>query len=477
MKKMKNWVKLICLTLVALIPFGAVLGIAFFAPPVYGQTFLGELAPKFDRLKAIQDPKVIVVGGSNIAFGLDSQLLEQYVGMPVVNFGLYATLGTKIMMDLSKANLGEGDIVVLAPEMDEQTLSLYFNAEAALQGLESNWEMLRYIPREHYEALAGGVYDYVTAKLQYLRGDLLDPSGVYNRDSFNAYGDIVYARPHNTMLLGYDPNMPIDLTPALFDLEFIDYVNQYTAYCEKQGATVYFSFPPMNAGAVSAANTQDTLIEFYRYLYENLDCKVISNPSDYIIEENYFYDSNFHLNDSGVILRTSLLAHDLNRARGIATPITIEIPEAPERPVSETVLAEADALLATYFTFVEFGGGYAINGVTQEGEKLDALTVPGSYEGKAVFAIEKDAFAGCDKLTKITINSNIVQLMDGAFAGCPRLAKIYINRDSAEGLGVGDALFAGAAEDVKMVLTSQEAFDSFVADYFWSKYGAYMILE
>ena len=271
--------------------------------------------------------------------------------------------------------------------------------------------------------------------------------------------------------------MTIDLTPELLDPEFIDFVNQYTAYCKKLGATVYFSFPPMNTAAVSAANTEDTLIDFYRYLYEKLDCKVISNPNDYIIEENYFYDSNFHLNDSGVILRTSLLAHDLNRARGIASPITIAIPEAPERPVSETVLAEADALLATYFTFLEFGGGYAVNGVTEEGKQLDALTVPGSYAGKAVLAIEKDTFAGCEKLTRITINSNIVQLMDGAFAGCPRLAKIYINRDNAEGLAVGDAAFEGVAKDSKLVLTSQEAFDSFVSDYFWSKYGEYMILE
>lgn len=477
MSNLKNWIKLIALTLAVLIPFGGILGVAAFAKPVYGQTFLGELAPKYDRLNEIDEPKVIIVGGSSVAFGLDSELLAEHIGMPVVNFGLYATLGTKIMMDLSKANINEGDIVVLAPEMDEQTLSLYFNAEAALQGMESNWDMLRYIPKDNHSDLVGGLYEYVTSKIKYLHEGLLDPAGVYNRDSFNEYGDIVYARPHNTMLLGYDPTKSIELTSALFDQEFVDYINEYTAYCEKRGATVYFSFCPMNASAMSSANTADTLFEFYSYLYENLDCEVIGNVNDYIIEENYFYDSNFHLNDSGVVLRTSLLAHDINRARGITTQISIEIPSAPERPVSEASLAETDALLASHFTYVEYGGGYAVNGVTEEGKKLAALTLPGSYEGKAVLAIEKDAFAGCENLTKITINSNIVQLMDGAFAGAPNLAKIYVIRDSAEGLGVGDAVFEGAPSNVKMVLTTQESFESFVADYFWSKYGAYMILE
>lgn len=473
----KNWIKLIALALAVLIPFGAALGIAAFAKPVYGQTFLGELAPKYERLNAVDEPKVIVVGGSSVAFGLDSALLEANVGMPVVNFGLYATLGTKIMMDLSKANINEGDIIVLAPEMDAQTLSLYFNAEAALQGIESNWGMLRYIDSDNHSDLVGGLYEYITSKIKYLREGLLDPAGVYNRDSFNEYGDIVYERPYNTMLLGYDPTRTIDLTAALWDEEFVDYVNDYTAYCEKKGATVYFSFCPMNESAMASTTTEDTLFEFYSYLYNTLDCEVIGNVNDYIIEQDYFYDSNFHLNDSGVVLRTSLLAHDINRARGITQHIAIDIPEAPERPMTEQEIAQADALLASYFTYVEYGNGYAVNGVSEEGKKQTTLTVPGSYGGKPVLAVEKGTFAGCEALTKITINSNIVQLMDGAFADCPNLAKIYVIRDSAESLGVGDAVFEGAPAAVKMVLTTQESFESFVADYHWSKYGAYMILE
>lgn len=477
MKNKKNWVKLIALILAVLIPVGAVVGIALFCSPVYGQTFLGALAPKFERLKEIEEPKIIVIGGSNVAFGLNSALLAETVGMPVVNFGLYATLGTKIMMDLSKVNVNEGDIVVLTPEMDEQTLSLYFNAETALQGMESDWSMLPYIPSENRSDLMGGVYEYVTAKIKYLRNGTMNPAGVYNRASFDEYGDIVYPRPHNTMLLGYDPNMTIELTPALFAQEFVDYVNDYTAYCRQLGAEVYFDFPPMNASAMTASNTEDSLFDFCSYLYENLDCKVIGNVNDYIIEENYFYDSNFHLNDSGVILRTSLLAHDINRVRGNSAQITIAIPEAPQRPVTETILAETDALLASYFTYVEMGGGYAISGVSEEGKKLTALTVPGSYEGKAVVAIESNAFAGCENLSKITINKNIVQLMDGAFADCPHLAKIYIAHDNAEGLAVGEELLADAADGVKLVFTTQSAFESFVADYFWSPYGEYMILE
>ncbi len=475
--QVKNWIKLIALSLVVVIPFIVVLGVAALAKPVYGQTFLGELSPKYDRLNAIEEPKIVIVGGSSTAFGLDSALLEEHVGMPVVNFGLYATLGTKIMMDLSKSNINEGDIVILAPEMDEQTLSLYFNAEAALQGMESDWGMLKLIPEDNYSDLVGGIFDYATAKIKYHREGLLDPAGVYNRDSFNEYGDIVYERPYNTMTLGYDPTKSILLTQELFDSEFVDYVNDYTSWCAEQGATVYFSFCPMNASAMSPDNTEQTLFDFYQYLYEALDCQVISNVNDYIIEENYFYDSNFHLNDSGVILRTSLLAHDINRTLGVTTQIAIEIPEAPERPVSETVVGGEDPQSTALFTYVEYGNGYAINGVTEEGKKQSSLTVPASYEGKAVLAVEKGAFTGCGELVDIVIGEHITQLMDGAFADCPKLSKIYLKHQSAEGLGVGEGLFEGAPGNAKLVLTTQESFDSFVPDYFWSKYSDRMILE
>ena len=96
--------------LVLLLPIGVVAGMAFGLPAQYSNTFLGEMAVKFDRLTSVEEPKVVVVGGSSVAFGLDSAALEEAVGRPVVNYGLYATLGTKYMIDTSKAGIGEGDI-------------------------------------------------------------------------------------------------------------------------------------------------------------------------------------------------------------------------------------------------------------------------------------------------------------------------------------------------------------------------------
>ena len=122
---MKKSLVIIAAILVIVIPVGILFGMLFMLPPQYSNTFVGELDEKYNRLMEIDEPKIIVVGGSSVAFGLESEIIEEYTGMPVVNFGLYAALGTKVMLDLSKDGINEGDIVVLAPELDPQTMSMY----------------------------------------------------------------------------------------------------------------------------------------------------------------------------------------------------------------------------------------------------------------------------------------------------------------------------------------------------------------
>ena len=117
----KAWITFICLFLCVLIPFGTVAAIGFGLPSQFGNTFLGELENKIDRLYSLDKPKIVVIGGSSVPFGVDSKLTEKALGMPTVNFGLYATLGTKMMLDISKGAIKKGDIIVIAPDTDAQT--------------------------------------------------------------------------------------------------------------------------------------------------------------------------------------------------------------------------------------------------------------------------------------------------------------------------------------------------------------------
>ena len=51
---------------------------AVMLPDQYDHTFLGILDEKFERLTHIKDEKVILIGGSSVAFGMESRLMDRY---------------------------------------------------------------------------------------------------------------------------------------------------------------------------------------------------------------------------------------------------------------------------------------------------------------------------------------------------------------------------------------------------------------
>ena len=99
-----------------LVPFS--LCIAGFAVPVqYEDTFLGELKYKMERLQNTEGKRIILTGGSSVAFGVDSSLLEDaFEEYGTVNFGMYAGLGTTVMLELSEDEIRKGDVIILMPE-------------------------------------------------------------------------------------------------------------------------------------------------------------------------------------------------------------------------------------------------------------------------------------------------------------------------------------------------------------------------
>lgn len=64
-----------------------------------------------------------------------------------------------------------------------------------------------------------------------------------------------------------------------------------------------YSFAPMNEAAFSGYYEPE-IEAYYEFVSENFDFNIISDPYDYVMEREWFYDSNFHLNASGMTVRT-----------------------------------------------------------------------------------------------------------------------------------------------------------------------------
>lgn len=476
---------------VFMIPILTVFVTVFCLPAVYDDTFVGELGEKYERLCSIDEPKVVVIGGSSVAFGLDSAMMEEQLGMKVVNFGLYANLGTKLMMDLSKANINEGDIIILAPEMNSQTLSLYFNSETTMQALDGNLKMLLNIGSDNYESLVGASWKFANDKLYYLiTGTRPENEGAYKKENFNEYGDNIYDRPYNvmtenqnTITLDFRTNY-VDSIDSEYE-QYIEYVNEYVQYAEKRGASVYFSFPPMNEAAMSDKNTYDQISSFYRNLSTSLDCRVISNVNDYIMDEGYFFDSEFHLNNAGVIVRTVKLIDDIKRelGRNDITMDALELPEPPGYKPSETVEGDEENL---YFVLeqVEGLGGtvyWEVVGLNDAGKEQTSLKIPNNVDGIPVRSIGESAFAG-SMLTELTLGDNINSISGRAFNGAASLISVILPdgkraTDISVPNSMSEALMTEGCNPELKFYVDEPFYTGFVSDYFWGDYGAMIAIK
>ena len=73
--KQKRLTMLISLVLVLIMPV-TLLCWGFLTRTQYGDTFMGELKHKVQLLRETEGQRIILVGGSSVAFGIDSALLE-----------------------------------------------------------------------------------------------------------------------------------------------------------------------------------------------------------------------------------------------------------------------------------------------------------------------------------------------------------------------------------------------------------------
>ena len=73
----RSWIRFLLIVLLLLLPIAATAAVGFLVPAQFKMTFLGEFDNKVERLQNTDGPKVILVGGSSVAFGVDAELLER----------------------------------------------------------------------------------------------------------------------------------------------------------------------------------------------------------------------------------------------------------------------------------------------------------------------------------------------------------------------------------------------------------------
>ena len=100
---------------------------------------------------------------------------------------------------------------------------------------------------------------------------------------------------------GYDASKLVNLD-VLLNQDFFDEVNAYAKKVREKGATLLFWFSPINQ--LAARFTDEEAATFMTNLEDALDCPILGSVTETVYEAPYFFDTNYHLNDTGAIMHT-----------------------------------------------------------------------------------------------------------------------------------------------------------------------------
>lgn len=274
--------------------------------------FVRAIIDKEAQLRATPSPRLLLVGGSNIALGVDSAALERATGLPTRNLAVTGGLGYEFILNQAAAHVRAGDRVVLSLAhylfADDPPL-----ARVLSPTLKAEPQAFRYLGIRQWKALLDGellTLSYtVRTSLANARGDYTPAHGAYRRDGFNARGDLV---SHHG-LPSSPPSVEAFTLPDSSLRETLAAIAAFVAHCRAQGATVYYELSPWPENWIQAHPM--ALQRIYTGLRGVPGLVLLNTPADVSLPVHLFYDNEYHLNEAGATLHTQRLIQWLSAAR------------------------------------------------------------------------------------------------------------------------------------------------------------------
>ena len=263
--------------------------------------YIDAIIDKHKRVKSIKGKQLLLIAGSNIAFGIDSKIISDSIHLPVTNMGLAAGLGVDFILNEAKDLLKPNDIAVLSIECLGSLEGDYLSKYKAKKALSYTGN---YFKADYNAELIIDNY-LIRNRLIHLKdAGTSNKNTVYGRKYFNEYGDLTShkSKPHSSNLM---------LPPAqnTDKLEIIAAINEFTQYCKAHNISVFYTYPSI---AKSAYTKYAKLIDnFSAHLNKIENLEILDTLAESVKPDSLFFDSIFHLMYGERDERSKLIGHHL----------------------------------------------------------------------------------------------------------------------------------------------------------------------
>jgi hypothetical protein len=277
------------------------------------QGFMAASADKQALLRNQKQPRLVWVGGSSVAYGVNSAYVAEKLNHRPVNMGLHAGIGAPYMLNEVEAGLQPGDVVVISLE--------YENFEDILPGakdiydvVEARPQNLQFVPIEYAPTMLDKGFVFMGGVLRRSMVALtsnIERKPYYRRDSFNEFGDVV---AHYGV-----PNLSEKVTTDTKTFKFTDddvqrvvnQLNAFNARCRAKNIQVFFAYAPLVGRLVETSRPEIDKIQ--AAFSKSLQFPVLDTPEEVGYLDEYYFDTRYHLDKRGSQKRAEHLVEKLSK--------------------------------------------------------------------------------------------------------------------------------------------------------------------
>jgi hypothetical protein len=279
------------------------------APPA--SDWMGAYADKVRLLEQTPGPRMVLVGGSGLAFGVDSAALAQSLRMPVVNTGLHAGLGLRFILGHVSPFVRAGDLVIVIPEYgmlrDHDSEDPQIWAEALLSDVP---ESLHGATASDAPELLAGFPPYAQQKM------VADPLQLWlasrsqfrdyrcTRSAFDAHGDETRHLAAPQPAHDFHEHIETDVAGR------VRMLREVVGRWEASGARVVVSFQAIDADVFDA--NRDAIEAIAQALRRALGDRVMGTPGEARLPDDAVFDTPHHPNAKGRAMHTAHLTKELS---------------------------------------------------------------------------------------------------------------------------------------------------------------------
>jgi len=296
--------------------FGWAAWMQFDAPTPTSQWIYDLYAIKTKIAAQIDSPKLVVTAGSNAMMGISCDQIQTTTEIPCINGAINVGLGLDYILYQARSFVREGDTLLLPLEYelyetDPRPSSVAIDYVFAHDS--EYWQQANLVLKTRFLFGLGlkrtliGVFN----KLQY------DPEADNTEKrlkSINAAGDWVRNRPidltpeHRRRLLLFAPHKSSQLGLTNYSQQRI---GEFIQWCRDRQIKVVIAWPnTVKYAEYQQAEYQEFFASIQTF-FQQLNVPVIGEPEDYMYDRSLFFDSTYHLNDTGVAIRTQQLIDSL----------------------------------------------------------------------------------------------------------------------------------------------------------------------